>query len=479
VRSLTRADIAARRGVPAPTRLERIAAGRSQREVRPLDALADLGAATDRDPIAVLRAQDERRVPGLVPIRWGRMSANAFAFYRGSAAVMATDLGVIPTSGLTAQLCGDAHLANFGVFSSPDRRLVFDLNDFDETHPGPFEWDVQRLAASAVLAARDLGIDDDRARRAGEAAALGYRLSAAQAAVMDPLDRWYQRVEFDAILEQARSAPKSARQRLAETAGKAGKKNRLGALAKLTEVVDGRRRFRERPPLIQRFEPNEFDGEFDRVVDFFLRYLDTLPADRRQLLLRYRVSDLALKVVGVGSVGTRCLMALLETGDGEPLFLQLKQAVDSVLEPFVDEEHLEHAGQRVVDGQRIMQSAPDVFLGWSWFDAPVGQQEYYVRQLWDGKASIDLSTLRAKHLIGYARLCGAVLARAHARSGDIAAIAGYVGGIDPSGVDTPEDDAFDRAIGRFALAYADVAAGDHRRVLDAIGRGEIEAVRDI
>ena len=316
------------------TREERSEAGRAVREVVPLEAMADAGGA-DRDPLATLRAQDAGRVAELVPIRWGRMSVSPFTFYRGAAAVMASDLADTQHTGLTVQLCGDAHLSNFGVFAAPDRRLVFDLNDFDETAPGPFEWDVKRLAASVAVAGRSLGFGDKQCARAAAASAEGYRTALAAAAALDPLDVWYYRVELDLIGQLAGpTARKGSTKQIAAVKTAAGRKNRLGALAKLTEVVDGRRRIRDRPPLIRRFPADVLESELHHVRAFFERYLESLTADRRRLLLRYRVTDLGLKVVGVGSVGTRCLVALLESGDAEPLFLQLKQAGPSVLEQF-------------------------------------------------------------------------------------------------------------------------------------------------
>ncbi len=409
-------------------------------------------------------------MPELVPIRWGRMSVSPFSFYRGAAAVMASDLAVTKHTDLMVQLCGDAHLSNFGVFAAPDRRLVFDLNDFDETAPGPFEWDVKRLAASVAVAGRSLGFSDKKCDRAAAASAEGYRETLAAAAALDPLDVWYFRLELDALKQLAGSADrKGTKKRIAAAKATAGRKNRLGALAKLTEIVDGQRRIRDRPPLIRRFGADELESELHRVQVFIERYLESLTADRCHLLLQYRVADLGVKVVGVGSVGTRCLVALLESGDEDPLFLQLKQAGPSVLEQFSADRVPGQHGRRVVEGQQLVQSAVDVFLGWSHYEGESGTTDYYVRQLWDGKASAVVEEMGPRALTGYARLCGAVLARAHARSGDATAISGYLG----------DDDTFDRAITTYAVDYARRNEQDHAALLDAISSGELPVVRDI
>ena len=454
---------------PLATRGERFEAGRAVRDVVPLEALADAGG-TGRDPLATLRAQDAGRLPDLVPIRWGRMSVSPFTFYRGAAAVMASDLAVTKHTGLTVQLCGDAHLSNFGVFAAPDRRLVFDLNDFDETMPGPFEWDVKRLAASVAVAGRNSGLGDKQCARAAAASAEGYRSTLASAAALDPLDVWYFRVELDQLGQLAGGGGrKVSTKRIAAAKAAAGRKNRLGALAKLTEVVDGQRRIRERPPLIWRFPADRLESELHLVRAFFERYLESLTGDRRHLLLRYRVADLGVKVVGVGSVGTRCLVALLESGDEEPLFLQLKQAGPSVLEQFAGDRVPGQHGRRVVEGQQLVQSAVDVFLGWSHYEGGSETTDYYVRQLWDGKASATVEVMGPKVLARYARLCGAVLARAHARSGDATAISGYLG----------DDDTFDRALTTYAVEYARRNEQDHAAVLDAISSGALPVIRDI
>ena len=453
------------------TRQERSAAGRALRDVVPLAAHSDVGGDGSRDPVVCLRAQDADRVAELVPIRWGRMSVNPFTFYRGAAVLMANDLALVAHSGLTVQLCGDAHVSNFGVSAAPDRRLVFDLNDFDETAPGPFEWDVKRLAASAVVAGRNAGFSKDQCATAATAAVRSYRTTLAAIAALDPLDLWYSRVEVDQLGDlRPGGGRKGSAKQLDSVKAAAGRKNRLGALAKLTEDVDGRRRIRNRPPLIRRFETAELEAEMDRVRAFFVRYLASLTHDRRHLLGNYTVTDLAVKVVGVGSVGTRCLVAMLESGDGEPIFLQLKEAGQSVLEQFVAGLAPGHHGRRVVEGQQILQSSPDVFLGWSHYETATGTtNDYYVRQLWDGKASAAVEEMSPKVLARYATLCGALLARAHARSGDPNAISGYLG----------DDDTFDRAVTAFAADYARRNKNDHAAVLAAIASGDLPIVADI
>jgi uncharacterized protein (DUF2252 family) len=453
---------------PLASRAERYEAGRAIRNKVPLKDHANIGGALGRDPVATLRAQDTDRVPELVPIRWGRMSVSPFTFYRGAAVLMANDLHVTAHTGLTVQLCGDAHLSNFGVFAAPDRRLVFDLNDFDETALGPFEWDIKRLAASMVVAGRNAGFSTKQCVRAAASASEGYRTALAKAAELDPLDMWYLRVELDELGELVGGKTKGTQIKSARTS--AAKKNRLGALNKLTEVVDGKRRIRDRPPLIRRFPDNEVAAELERIRAFFTGYLESLTPERRQLLGRYRISDIGVKVVGVGSVGTRCLLVLGETGDGEPLFLQVKEAGPSVLEQFVTAREPGHHGRRVVEGQKIVQSSTDMFLGWSHFENSAGTTvDYYVRQLWDGKASAVVEEMDAKSLARYGKLCGVLLARAHARSGDATAISGYLG----------DDDTFDQAISEFAVETARRNEQDHAAVMADIRSGVLPAIHDI
>jgi uncharacterized protein (DUF2252 family) len=450
------------------SRAERFAIGAAQRSELPLDAHAEVPASERRgDPVAILTEQDVARRADLVPIRHGRMSATAFTFYRGAAAVMAADLSMVPTTELGVQLCGDAHLANFGAYNGPDRRLVFDLNDFDETHPGPFEWDVKRLAASLAVAARDNGLSDAKAVAAARAAVESYRNTIHEVAGLDPLALHYHRIEVEQALAELGDG---ATRRNREAVAKARKKNSLRAFDKLTHVVDGRRQIIDDPPLIERIDVLDDDTRAD-VRHFFEEYLASLPLARRRVLERYRLVDVARKVVGVGSVGTRCLIVLLESGDGDPLFLQFKQATRSVLEPYLGLSEFEQSGRRVVEGQRLMQAASDVFLGWARFDSQVEGTtvDFYFRQLWDGKGSAEIETMRGKHLRRYGGFCGGALALAHGRTGDAAMIAGYLG----------DDDSFDHAVGEFAMAYADLTERDHAAHVAAIDRGDVAAVSDL
>jgi uncharacterized protein (DUF2252 family) len=399
------------------------------------------------------------------------MLATPFTFLRGAAALMAGDLAEVPRTDLHVQLCGDAHLSNFGVFAAPDRRLVIDINDFDETLPGPFEWDVKRLAASFVAAAQDKGLDAERTRSLTTEAVGTYRAAIHLAALADPLDLWYARVEIEDLKKLERAAGnKDFDKRARKIEAKAGRKDRLGALAKLTDIVDGQRVIVADPPLVVRPAPKELDAELDQIAATIEEYRSGLSRDRQLIFDRYSVVDLAHKVVGVGSVGTLCWVVLLESGDGEPLFLQFKEATTSVLEPHLGVSEFPHSGQRVVEGQQLVQAASDVFLGWTRASRRDGTfTDFYVRQLWDGKASVDIADLGPKRLARYARFCGLVLARAHARSGDAAMISGYLG----------EDDAFDRAIAAFAMAYAERNRSDHSRLTGAVRDGDLEAHPDL
>ncbi len=406
------------------------------------------------DPIDVLRRQEQHRIAELLPIRHQRMTASPFAFLRGAAAVMARDLAATPTTGLNVQACGDAHVLNFGIFASPERRLVFDVNDFDETLSAPFEWDVKRLAASLVVAGRGRSLATGDCAAAAQAAAETYRTQLRAFAAMGHLDVWYARVEVQDLLTLLRRA--SARKLKGDVVRKAQQATSLGALGKLTQIMDGRRRIIDSPPLVDHVPMRE---DAARVAS---QYVSSLPEDRRALLSRYRVVDWARKVVGVGSVGTDDgVVLLLGDSDDDPLFLQVKEAEASVLEPFAGGSAYANHGQRVVEGQRLMQAASDIFLGWTAID----ERHYYVRQLRDMKGSIPVEKLAASELVEYARACGAVLARAHSRSGDRVAIAAYLGG----------GDVFDRAITQFALAYADQTNSDHQRMLEAMRSGELQA----
>lgn len=451
-------------GSQPPSREELRTAGRARRTDVPLEAHAQVAVERpERDALAALRAQESNREAGLVPLRYARMAVSPFTFLRGSAAVMTQDLAAAHSSGLDVQLCGDAHVANFGMFAAPDRSLVFDLNDFDETYPGPFEWDVKRLAASIVVAGRDAGVKDRAARSAAQATVKSYRRTVSALAALTPLEVWYARVEVDELADRLRDTA------LGKGVRQASKKSRRNtgdvAVRKLTQRgQDGRLRFRADPPLLVPVDEEMEPGITKRAGVLFTRYLSTLSPDRAELLGRYGYRALAHKVVGVGSVGTRALVLLFESGDGDALLLQVKQAGPSVLESVTEPGPAAHAGRRVVDGQRLLQAASDPFLGWT-HGTYRPRREYFVRQLRDMKGGVDLATLDAKGLAVYGRVCGAVLARAHARAGSAAAIAGYLGG----------SSTFDEAVTEFAVAYADVTERDHAALCGAIADGSVPA----
>jgi uncharacterized protein (DUF2252 family) len=448
--------------------------GKGARAGVPRSAHAHWAPASDRpDPVEVLERQARTRVPELIPIRYGRMLRSPFAFLRGGAAIMAADLATTPTTGLRVQLCGDAHLANFGGFAAPDRRLVFDLNDFDETLPGPWEWDIKRLAASIAVAARERGFDSQTCRETTIAAVREYRLAMRRFAAMRTIDVWYARLEVAEQLDRwSKRASASARKRATTTLARADTKDSLRALAKLTHDVDGEPRIISDPPLVVPLEELLQDGERRRVQEelshVFERYRASLPADRRHLLDGYRPVDMAHKVVGVGSVGTQAWIVLLLGHDArDPLFLQVKEAERSVLEPFSGRSPFGTSGQRVVEGQRLMQAAGDIFLGWTRVESELDGRthDYYVRQLWDKKGSVPIDTMAPRALTGYAGVCGRTLARAHARSGDRVAIAGYLGG----------KDSFDRALVEFSEAYAEQNERDYHELVTAAKAGKVAA----
>lgn len=425
-----------------------------------------------RDPLAILRGQDENRVQELVPIRYGRMLVSPFTFFRGAAALMATDLAETPDAGFEVQLCGDAHLSNFGVFAAPDRRLVFDCNDFDETCRGPFEWDVKRLAASLAIAGRARGFGKRERREAVVSGAAAYRGAMRTFAAMRNIDVWYARIDVESRLAELRQAVAPDRLKKVErNLAKARSKDSLRALRKLTEEADGQLRIVSQPPLIMPLRELSEAPEAEALLQSVLgAYRESLGDHLQQLVNSYRYLDAAHKVVGVGSVGTRAWIVLLLGRDGsDPLFLQAKEAQRSVLEPFAGANPYEHHGRRVVEGQRLMQAASDVFLGWVTAQGLDGRERhYYVRQLWDGKGSADVDRMSEPELSIYASLCGEALARAHARSGDRFAIASYLGKGDP----------FDEAMARFAESYADQNERDYERVAAAAASGEIEARSD-
>ncbi|MFQ6326045.1 DUF2252 domain-containing protein [Nocardia sp. CWNU-33] len=436
--------------------------GRATRRRVPRSALGSWAAAPDRaDPISVLERQAATRVPELVPLRYARMAAAQFPFLRGAPAIMAADLAGSPNTGLTVQLCGDAHLSNFGLFASPERSLVFDLNDFDETLPGPFEWDVKRLVASIAVAVRGNGGDDADARRSAEAAARSYRESMNHLSGLDELSVWYEQVDAEEVA--ALVTKPTHRKGVEKVLAQAKSNTSLQALGKLTEAgPDGMPRIRNRPPLLTPIE--QVDSlALDQVLADYRR---TLAEERRVLLERHRLLDIARKVVGVGSVGTRCFIALLAgRQSGHPLFLQVKEAQASVLAPHTTPSKFRHHGHRVVNGQRLIQAASDIFLGWA---TGSDERHYYVRQLRDMKGSAVIENMSRTTLRQYSALCGLTLARAHARSGERIAIAAYLGA----------GDAFDRAMGEFALAYADQTIADHRALVAAIASGRVPAAVD-
>ena len=437
---------------------ERAARGRAARKVATRGSHAAWGPAPERpDPVSLLESRAATRHPDLIAIRHSRMAASPFAFYRGSAALMAADLTGTPESGITTQLCGDAHLSNFGVFGSPERTLLFDVNDFDETLPGPWEWDVKRLAASFVVASRHAGFSPAVGREAVLAAVESYRSRMSEYADLRDLDVWYSRVTADDVMTMLTTDRMRAQTK--KGLAKARSRDSIRAFAKLTTTVDGRPRIIDDPPLLVRVE-------LDLVRDvegLFRRYRRTLQDDRRLLLERYQLIDLAHKVVGVGSVGTECFIALL-TGrdDADPLFLQIKEAESSVLERHLPNSRFSNHAQRVVAGQRLMQAASDIFLGWIRAD---DGRDYYWRQLHDMKGSAVIEEMEPSGFVIYGEVCGWALARAHARSGDRLAIAAYLG----------SGDRFARALADFAEAYADQNERDYQAMLDVIASGRIEA----
>jgi uncharacterized protein (DUF2252 family) len=425
------------------------------------------------DPVATLEAQGATRVQELLPIRYGRMLESPFAFYRGAAAIMAADLAVTPVSGIRTQLCGDAHLSNFGGFAAPDRSLVFDLNDFDETQPGPWEWDLKRLVASFAIAGRDNGFDVRERRQATRAAARSYREAMRTFAEMRAIDLWYLRLDHDELVARWQSQVSRRRRRSVDrVAEKARTKDSLRALSKLTDRVDGEPRFKSDPPLlvpIHELLPADEERDVAAELRRLLRdYQRSLPPQYRRLLDRYRPVDFARKLVGVGSVGTRAwIVLLLGPREGDPLVLQVKEANPSVLEPYSRAVRTRTQGRRVVEGQQLMQAAGDILLGHLRVSAGLDgvARDFYVRQLWDSKAAAEVELMDPKTMSVYAEMCGWTLARAHARSGDPAAIAAYTG----------RSDTLDRALAEFAEAYADQNERDYAALESAVGSGRITA----
>ncbi len=457
---------------PGATPAERAAAGKAARARVPRSSHADWAPATDRrDPVEILEDQAADRLPELVPLRYSRMLASPFTFYRGAAAIMAADLARTPTSGLWVQACGDAHLSNFGAFASPSRDLVADVNDFDETLPGPWEWDLKRLAASFEIAGRDRRFDASTRRTIVRAVAGSYREAMRRFAALTNLDLWYLQVEIDQIRERFEGdASRKELKQLDRNIAKARRKTRMRAFDKLTTRVDGELRIIHDPPVVvpleEVFAGKQLATADGRVRKLIEEYHDTLGAANQRLLDTYRYVHAARKVVGVGSVGTRAWIALFVGRDeGDPLFLQVKEAQRSVLEPYTAPSAYRHQGERVVEGQRLTQATSDILLGWLTATGPDGRKrDFYVRQLWDQKGSAAVELMSPARMGAYAQVCGAILARAHARSGDRIAIAAYLGG----------GDRFDRAIADFARAYADQNERDYSALLRAVDEGRIE-----
>ncbi len=425
------------------------------------------------DPVELLEEQAASRVPELVPIRYGRMLVSPFTFYRGAAYLMASDLSGGARTGLHTQLCGDAHLSNFGVFAAPDRQMVFSINDFDETLPGPFEWDVKRLVASFAVAGRDRGFDDKVRAKINQAVGSSYRAAMHQYAGMRNMDLWYDRINIDEILAQfTAQATAEQKKRLDKNVAKARTKDSLSAFNKLTETVDGEPRIVGNAPLIVPMAELAGGAEASQIHDslesMIRSYRRTLSGDRRKLLERFRFVDAARKVVGVGSVGTRAwIILMLGRDNADPLFLQAKEAQASVLEPFVGKSEFANHGQRVVEGQRLMQSASDIMLGWIHIKSGLDgrERDFYLRQLWDAKGSALVDVMEPNAMLGYAQLCGQTLAKGHARSGDAIAIASYLG----------TSDVFDRAMATFAESYADQNERDYDALKQAVDSGRVKA----
>jgi len=463
-------------GVVPLSHPDREARGKDARAVAPLESHAEFRPGGSRDPVGLLLGQAQSRVPELVPIRHGRMLVSPFTFFRGAALPMAADLAGTPASGLRVQLCGDAHVSNFGAFASPERRLVFDVNDFDETLPGPFEWDVKRLAASLSVAGRDNGFPAKDRRRIVLAAVEGYRTAMRGFAQQPVLDVWYAHMDIEQTVGQFRSQIKAKRFKAGEAMlAKARTRDSMQALGKLTTVVDGRRQIISDPPVVvpveELFADMQTDAIYKELRSVVGKYRRTLQSDRRHLLEQFTLVQLARKVVGVGSVGTRAWILLMDAGDGiEPLFLQAKEAQPSVLAEYCGRSQYNNEGERVVAGQHLMQAQSDIFLGWTRVPAPDGvDRDFYVRQLRDWKFSMPIEQMIPSGLTVYAQLCGWTLARAHARSGDRIALAAYLG----------RSAKFDQAIAEFAETYADQNERDYAALQTAVKNGNAQATTGI
>jgi uncharacterized protein (DUF2252 family) len=449
---------------PRRTAEERGALGKAARQRTPREALGELPTARG-DAVALIDSQSAPRVPDLIPLRQERMAATPFTFLRGSALVMADDLSRTPHAGLLTQICGDAHLSNFGAFAAPDRRLIFDLNDFDETAIGPFDWDVKRLAASVVVASRELGLDAKTQRQLARLVASTYRTATAQFATSSSLDVWYARIDQVELERFATSRSEAERKLMEKSLKKARSRTSLKARDSLTALVDGHHRFVDDPPILQRVTDEILADEVAKVL---AGYRNSLPPDRQRLLRRFTPVDVAHKVVGVGSVGLMAFIVLFEGRDADdPLMLQVKQAVGSVIANYIPQPPTapEHQGQRVVEGQHLMQAASDIFLGWT--TGPRLGRHFYWRQFKDMKWSADILTMSKERLDIYVRTCAWTLARAHARTGDPLAVSAYLG----------RSDKFDRAIEEWAVGYADITEGDHAAFVAAVGQRAKEGAR--
>jgi uncharacterized protein (DUF2252 family) len=449
---------------PVPSRDELLAAGRSLRAKCPRKLHAEWTPPADRaEPVRLLEESSQGRIQELLPIRYGRMMQSPFTFFRGAAAVMAADLAQTPVTGLRVQACGDCHLLNFGGFATPERRLIFDINDFDETLPGPWEWDIKRLAASFAIACAHNGFGKACVRDIVQSCARSYREHLAEFAQMPALEVWYARIDVEALLPQIED--QAARKRVQKQLAKTQAHTVAEDFPKLVEAADGQPTIKDHPPLVYHWSERGNKAFEAKVVEAFEAYRNTLQDDRRVLVDRYQIQDIALKVVGVGSVGTWCGVVLLMAGEADPLFLQVKEACASVLEPFAGKSAYANRGQRVVNGQRLMQSASDLFLGWT--ETNDGRH-FYVRQLRDMKIKPMVEVFSPGLLEQYAAVCGWALARAHARSGDAVTLSGYLG----------KSDAFDKALASFALAYSDQNERDHDALLKAVHQGRVEAVTE-
>jgi len=434
-----------------PSVKERLVAGKALREKVPRTSHGQWKVPPNRNPIELLKHTDQGRLANFLPIRYGRMRQSPFAFLRGAAALMASDLAATPVTGIRVQACGDCHVANFGGFGSPERRLVFDINDFDETLPPPWEWDVKRMAASSVLASRELNLSERHCADAARTAVRSYREHMREYAEMRALEAWYSHLDAEIFIDEAKTA--AAKRKWKRTENAAKQQTAEHVFPAITRVENGRRRIIDQPPLID--HPPQMARMGKHVRNMFERYRRTLPEERRVILDRYHIVDVARKVVGVGSVGTRCAVALLMAGAHDPLFLQFKEARASVLAPYAGKSRYGNQGERVVTGQRMLQSASDLFLGWARDDEG---RDFYFRQLRDMRMKIDMDAMSRQDWFEYVEICGWALARAHARTGDAARIAGYLG----------KNDTFDAAIEKFAVVYADQTERDYAALVKAI-----------